>query len=70
LLVICEFGMMIAMTRKPDTKKPNPPLLQVKMTSELIAKLDDLRLGRGDFPTRSDIVRELIEKAHSTRKRS
>jgi metal-responsive CopG/Arc/MetJ family transcriptional regulator len=70
LRVIFEYAIMAGMTDKPATAKAETKPLQVKLKPELLAKLDDLRRGRSDFATRSDLIRELIEKAHSTRKRS
>ena len=59
--------------QKPTTKptgRAGKGALQVVLEVEVLEKLDDLRRGRDDFPTKTDIIRELIEKAHSTRKRS
>lgn len=47
--------------------KPKELRLQVIVTQDLLDMIDDLRRVRISFPTRSDIVRELIEKAHSER---
>lgn len=68
--------MLVKMIRLPsvpivcnmDTmKEPRPKelRLQIIATKELLAMVDELRVGRPNFPTRSDIVRELIEKAHA-----
>lgn len=57
---------MPGMTKKPAVATPAKPYpLQVKLTGDLVLKLDELRLGRADFPNRSDIVRELIDAAHA-----
>lgn len=63
LPIIIVYAIMLSMTKKPVAPTTKP--LQVKMAPELLEKLDDLRRGRLTFPTRSDIVRELIEKAHA-----
>lgn len=36
---------------------------QMRVDSELIQKLDGLRRGRDDFPSRAQIIREAVEAA-------
>jgi hypothetical protein len=62
-IAIC--AIMPPMMKKPPETKP----LQVKLKPELLVKLDDLRRGGPDFPTRSGIIRDLIEKAHAEKTR-
>jgi hypothetical protein len=69
--------MIEPVTEMPAQKSSTKPsrrtgkaALQVMLEHEVIEKLDDLRRGRDDFPTKTDIIRELIEKAHSMRKPS
>jgi metal-responsive CopG/Arc/MetJ family transcriptional regulator len=38
-------------------------LLQMRIADEIIKKLDDLRRDEKDIPTRSEMVRRLIERA-------
>lgn len=60
---------MRGMTKQPEQPKPRPAILQVKVLDpDFLKKLDDLRLGRTDFATRSDIIRELVDEAHKARK--
>ena len=70
LIVGSKYAIMARMTDKPSKKKASPSPLQVRLDQDMLDKLDDLRRGRADFATRSDIIRELIEAAHSSRKRS
>jgi hypothetical protein len=56
--IVCKMASM----KEP---KPKELRLQVIVTQDLLDMIDDLRRGRISFPTRSDIVRELIEKAHA-----
>jgi hypothetical protein len=50
-------------------QKPKELRLQVIVTQGLLDMVDDLRVGRPGFLTRSDIIRELIEKAHAEKGR-
>ncbi len=62
------YAIMPGMTKKPAIVAPAKPYpLQVKLDEGLLLMLDELRLGRADFPNRSDIVRELIKAAHAQR---
>ena len=40
-----------------------PPYLHMRISPEHLRKLDDLRKRETDFPTRSDMVRRLIDRA-------
>jgi Arc/MetJ-type ribon-helix-helix transcriptional regulator len=40
-------------------------LVQVKLAPPLVTMLDDLRRYDGSLPSRSDIIRRLIEDAHA-----
>jgi len=39
-------------------------LLQMRIADEIVAQLDDLRRLEKDIPSRSEMVRRLIERAH------
>jgi len=41
-------------------------LLQMRIADEIVEKLDDLRRLEKDIPSRSEMVRRLIERAHET----
>jgi len=38
-------------------------LLQMRIAEEIVAKLDDLRRVEADIPSRSEMIRRLIERA-------
>jgi len=40
-----------------------PPYLHMRISPEHLRKLDGLRKRETDFPTRSDMVRRLIDRA-------
>jgi hypothetical protein len=67
LKIMAGSAIMGAMKKEPDAPAPKQKLIQVKAAPELLNKLDELRRGRISFPTRSDIIRELIEKAYAAR---
>lgn len=60
---------MRGMAKNADPKARDTHLMQVKLTADQLEKLDDLRRGSLTFPTRSDIIRDLIEKAHATKRK-
>ena len=45
------------------------PYLHMRISPEHLRKLDDLRKLEPDFPTRSDMVRRLIDRAADRRER-
>lgn len=44
--------------------------LQIRCNDDLIQKLDELRMGRIDFPSRAQIVREAVEAAHTAKEKT
>ena len=44
-------------------------ILNMRVAEEIRAKLDDLRRAEPDLPSRSEMVRRLIEKAHERAER-
>jgi hypothetical protein len=47
----------------PDMMRKTPPLLQVKLSEEHFQKLDEIRRKQPDLPTRSDMIRRMIDEA-------
>jgi metal-responsive CopG/Arc/MetJ family transcriptional regulator len=43
-------------------------ILHMRVAEEIRAKLDDLRRAEPDLPSRSEMVRRLIEEAHKQAK--
>lgn len=44
--------------------------LQIRCNDELIQKLDELRVGRMDFPSRVQIIREAVEAAYAAKEKT
>lgn len=62
-LIIAAMGaIMMTMTKKPLPK--DATLVQVILSSKHLTMLDDLRRRDHELPNRSDMIRELIERAH------
>jgi hypothetical protein len=54
-------GAELGLDRAPP---PDDTILHMRVAEEIRAKLDDLRRLEPDLPSRSEMVRRLIEKAH------
>lgn len=56
--------IMGAMPRPPSPKPDEPPILiQIKMEAARVRALDELRKREPDLPSRTDMVRRLIDRA-------
>lgn len=42
----------------------------MRSDDEFIRKVDELRMGRMDFPSRAQIIREAVEAAHTAKEKT
>ena len=47
----------------PGMTRKTPLMLQVKLSEEHFQKLDEIRRKQPDLPTRSDMIRRMIDEA-------
>lgn len=47
-----------------------PDKFAMRSDEEFIRKVDDLRRGRDDFPSRAQIIREAVEAAHTAKEKT
>jgi metal-responsive CopG/Arc/MetJ family transcriptional regulator len=50
-----------------EAPKPKEIRLQVILTPEQLQRLDDLRKRQPDLPSRSDLIRRMIDKEHAAK---
>lgn len=67
LMLSLTSGIMPVMTQEP--KKPKTHLVQVNFSPTLLKMLDELRQLDGGLPSRSDVIRNLIEREHARKTR-